>query len=165
MNTIEKAAKAIYSNKLFAANFAPLEPEIFSTPKKIQVFETSERYSEFECEQLLKKYDWFRNLQKFKIKKVKVDRTQPPGYEISLNGNPVGFLEQREGKFRLGFCIIDGDSFKWEYFRLPFESFDYAKIYIDTYYGKIQDRLKFYIEPEETIIKEVEPTQNEDDDY
>ena len=104
MNLIEKTAKAIYGNKAFANNFAPYEPEFFPIEKSVQTRDIEDRYSEFECQQLLEKFDWFRNLKKFQVKKVNVDITQMPGYEIQLNSKPVGFIERwSENRWRLGF--------------------------------------------------------------
>ena len=167
MNSIEKAAKAIYGNKSFAVNFAPYEPEFFPIEKSVQVRDVYEKYSEFECDELIAKFDWFRNLSKFQIKKAKVDITQTPGYEILLKGNPVGFIEKRSSnRYRIGFCIESDneDGFAWKYFRKSFDSVDEARLYISTYYGIIQQNFKFYIEKTEE-----EPLQESigdlDDDF
>lgn len=168
MNKIfEKTAKAIHGNKLFAINFATYELEFFPITKEVQIRNVFEKYSEFECEILLQKFDWFRNLQRFKIKKVRVDVTQKGGYEITLKEKQIGFVEQWGNQFRLGFVLVDAESeegFKWQYFKKPFDSIDEVKQYLLTYYGKLQDKFNFYIEPDDSE-PEIPEEDISDDEY
>lgn len=166
-----KTAKAIYGNQSFATNFAPYAPEIIPMTLEQHERDVEERYSEFECEQLLTKYNWFRNLKKFAFKKSDVDISQRPGYSIFLKGEEVGFIERviKDKKypvrFRVGFCLEDKsneDGFKWGFLPNWFDTAEDAQKWVNCYYGKIQDKFTFYKEPEPQ--PEPEPIKEEDDD-
>ena len=152
LQIIKKTSKAIHGNRSFAENFAPYEVEMFPTPES-QIKQTFENHSIFECERLLKKFDWFRNLYKFKFKKYQVDVSQTDGIGIFLKEKEVGFIEKKEeNRWRVGFCLVDKtepDGFKWGFLPKFFDNADEAKKYINTYYGKIQDKFSFYEEPEQ----------------
>ncbi len=166
--SIEKLALAIYSNKAFADNFAPYEPEFFPITKEIKIRNTFERFSEFEAENLIKKFNWFRNLNKFKIKKFrKTDLAEDNGYQIILNGNQVGFAFERPEGYKLGFCLEDKESeggFKWHYYVLHFAEISDIEKYLKIYYGKLQDKYHFFVEKSE-VAPEVKETKDNDYDW
>lgn len=163
--TIKKLAKAIYSNKLFQANFAPQDPEIFPGTNEIHARDIDNQYSEFEAELLLEKFNWFRNLENIRLLKTEQDPSQRKGYDLMLKGKFIGFIEQWPEFFRLGF-VVNSDNengFEWKWLRKTFETLDEAKTYLKIYNGTIQDKYDFYFEKVE--IPEIKNKEDVEDDY
>lgn len=152
MNNLEKISKIIYSNDLFALNFAPYEPLIFPLDKKMRMYETEQRFSEYEIERLLEKYETFRKQSKFVLKKKTKTDHQAAGHDILLNSNYVGFIEKKKDYFRLGFCLVAEEEeagFKWHYYVHQFLTLEDVKKYLKLYYPMIQNKYRFYIETPE----------------